>query len=356
MIRIDASYGEGGGQIIRTALALSTITQKPFEAFNIRKGREEPGLKAQHLHCIKALQELCDAKAEHSGLRSTTLKYEPGKIKGKDLRIDIGTAGSVSLLLQAVLLPCFFANKRLKLNIIGGTSGKWAMPFDYFNNVLVPHLSDFCDKLEVKLIRRGYYPKGGGEIEIKINPKYKLSDYKSFDEFWKDLREKGKKIELIEQGKLLQIKGVSHASKFLQNANVGERQAKAAEVILNYLKVPVDIRIEYCDTLSPGSGIELWGIFSDVNTGIGADVLGERGKRAEDVGKEAGEKFVKEIKSGAAVDSHLADNMIPWLALFYGKIKVSEITEHCRTNIWICEQFLGKIFEIDEDNKIISSK
>ena len=150
MLKIDGSYGEGGGQIIRTALALSTITGKGFEAINIRQGRKQPGLKAQHLHCIKALEELCGAKAEHSELGSSTLKYKPGKIKGKDIKIDIGTAGSISLLLQAVLLPCFFADKKVKLDIIGGTSGKWAMPFDYFNNVLVPF---FGDKINVKLYK-----------------------------------------------------------------------------------------------------------------------------------------------------------------------------------------------------------
>lgn len=357
MIEIDGSYGEGGGQLIRTALALSTITGKGFYADNIRKGREKSGLKAQHLCCIKALQELCDAKVEHNGLGSSTLKYEPGKIKGGKIKIDIGTAGSISLLLQAVLLPCLFAEKKVKLDIIGGTSGKWAMPFDYFNNILVPQLVKFCNKLEVKLIKRGYYPRGGGEIEIKINPKYKLDNYENFDKFWNVLKDNGNKIELIEQSKLIQIKGISHASKLLQNANVSERQAKAAGVILSSLNVPVNIRIEYCDTLSPGSGISLWGIFSNSNVRIGADNLGERGKRAEDVGKEAAEKFIKEIKSGAAVDSHLADNLVPMMGLYPpSRIKISSLTNHCKTNIWVCEKFLGKIFDIDEENNIISTK
>ena len=335
MLKIDGSYGEGGGQIIRTALALSTITGKSFEAINIRRGRDQPGLKAQHLHCIRALEELCSAKTEHSGLGSSTLKYVPGKIKNGTVKVDIGTAGSISLLLQAVLLPCLFGEGRVRLKIIGGTSGKWAMPFDYFNNLFVPF---FRDNIKVKLVNRGYYPKGGGEIEITVRPG-KLN-----------------KIDLIEQGKLMQIKGISHSSKILEKVNVSERQAKSARIILNSLKVPIDIRTEYCDTLSPGSGITLWGIFEENKSFIGSDGLGEKGKRAEIVGREAAENFIKELKTGCAIDSHLADNLIPLLALFSGRIKVSSITEHCRTNIWICEQFLGEIFNIDEKNSIISVK
>jgi RNA 3'-terminal phosphate cyclase (GTP) len=350
MLKIDGSYGEGGGQIIRTALALSTITGKSFEANNIRKGRKTPGLKAQHIHCIKALEKLCDAKSKFAELGSEKLVYEPGKIQGKTISIDIGTAGSISLLLQSLLIPCFFSDKKVRLKITGGTSGKWAMPYDFFANVLAPQIRKFCDNIDIKLLRRGYYPKGGGKVDIKIKPLADKLEVHSFD--------------LTEQVGLIQIKGVSHASRFLENAQVAERQAKAAKLLLNRLNVPVKIETEYADSLSPGSGITLWAIFSkdpneiDIRNPIrlGADALGEKGKRAEDVGKEAAEKLIKEIESKAPIDNHAADNLIPFLALFKGKIKVSEITPHCRTNIWVCEEFLGKIFEIDEDNKIISAK
>ena len=350
MLKIDGSYGEGGGQIIRTALALSTITGKPFEANNIRKGRKTPGLKAQHIHCIKALEKLCNAKSKFAELGSEKLIYEPGKIQGKTISIDIGTAGSISLLLQSLLIPCFFSDKKVRLKITGGTSGKWAMPYDFFANVLTPQIKKFCEDIDIKLLRRGYYPKGGGKIDIKIKP---LADKLEVHGF-----------NLIEQERLVQIKGISHASRFLENSQVAERQAKAAKLLLNKLNVPVRIETEYSDSLCPGSGITLWAIFSkdpneiDIKNPIrlGADALGEKGKRAEDVGKEAAEKLIKEIESKAPVDRHTADNFIPFLALFKGKIKVSEITNHCMTNIWVCEEFLGKIFEIDKDNKIISAK
>lgn len=359
---IDCSYGEGGGQIIRTALAISTLTSKPFEADNIRIGREQPGLKAQHLHCIKALEKLCNAKAEHAALGSKKLIYVPGKIKGGTVEIDIGTAGSVSLLLQALLLPSFFAGKRTKLIITGGTDGKWAMPYEYLKYIFAPHLTKFVDKFDLKLLKRGYYPKGGGKIELTIKPKFRLSDFDSFEEFHDAMLLSKNKINLAARGKLLQIRGISHASKSLETSKVADRQAKIAQMALSKLNCPVNIDVQYCDTLSPGSGITLWATFSetdelDLNNPVilGSDILGERGKTSEAVGQEAAEQLIKEISSGAAVDSHLADNLIPFLALFSGSMHVSEITEHTKTNIWIAEQFLGKVVKVDEASSIISA-
>ena len=136
MILLDGSKGEGGGQIVRTALALSSLTGKPFRVTNIRQGRRDPGLKPQHVHCITALQELCKAKAEGAYEGSRELLFVPGPIAAKNLTIDIGTAGSITLLLQAVLLPCMFAQKNHTLTLKGGTDTEWSMPVDYFTNVL----------------------------------------------------------------------------------------------------------------------------------------------------------------------------------------------------------------------------
>ncbi len=362
IIKLSGEYGEGGGSIARAALALSTLTGKPFEINSIRKGRAKPGLKNQHLFCVKGLEQLCNAKTKGVELGSAYLKYEPGKIKGKTISINIGTAGSISLLLQSILIPSMFADSKVRLKITGGTSGLHAMPIDFFSNVFVPQIGKFCEEIDVKLIKRGYYPKGGGLVDITIRPKYKLSDFKDFDEFWNYLKQEAPKINLLEQHPLIQIKGISHASLDLQKANVAERQAKAAKLILNKLNCPIQIRTEYCETLSLGSGITLWAIFSkdpeeiDIYNPIrlGADALGERGKRAEQVGKEAADKLLNEINSKAPVDKHLADNLIPFLALFGNKIKVSKITNHTLTNIYVCEQFLDNKFSVDKENSIIS--
>lgn len=352
MISLDGSYLEGGGQIVRTALALSTILQKPFEVKDIRKGRPKPGLKNQHLFCIKALEQLCNAKTEGAELGSTFLKYEPNKTKPQTLSIDIGTAGSITLLLQSLLIPSIFTDSKVRLKITGGTDVIWSPQFDYFNNVIMPQLQKYAD-IETSLLKRGYYPKGGGKVDIKIKPKFNLDNIKE-----------APKISLIEQHNLIQIKGISHASSDLQKANVSERQAKAAKLILNKLNCPIQIRTEYSETLSTGSGITLWAIFSkypdeiDINNPIrlGSDCLGKRGKRAEEVGKDAADKLLREIGSKAPVDKHLADNLMPFISITGSKIKTSEITNHTLTNIYVCEQFLGKAFEVDKENRIISRK
>jgi len=350
MIKIDGSYGEGGGQIVRTALALSTALQVPVKVENIRQGREQPGLKAQHLACIKALQQLCNAKVDGDKLGSDFILYAPGKIKSRKVEVDIGTAGSITLLLQSLLVPCFFANHSVTLKIKGGTSGKWQMPFDYFENVFIPHLRNYAD-INVKLNKRGYYPKGGGDVEIKIKPIFTL-----------DNRNDAKDANFVERGVLVHIKGISHASKMLQDANVAERQANAAKSTLLELEVNIDIRTEYCDTLSPGSGITLWAVYSkDMEPTVlspcilGADLIGEKGKPAEKVGSEAANNLIDEINSKAHVDEHLADNLIPFLAMFGGSMNVSKISKHTLSNIYAAEQFLGDAgkFEVNDKENII---
>jgi len=354
MIVLDGS--SGGGQIVRTALALSCLTGKPFRITNIRSAREDPGLKAQHVQCVKALQQLCGAKADGAEIGSKELLFIPGKISAKNLTIDIGTAGSVTLLLQAVLLPCVFAQKTHTLTLIGGTDTSWSMPIDYFANVLAPQYRRICG-LQAKLLKRGYYPKGGGKAELIIKPEIKRNEFETFEAFQAVLNHKAFILE--KQGELAIIKGTSHASKGLENAAVAERQADAARKALAHLKAPIEITTEYADTLSTGSGITLWAIFSsndeiDVDNPVrlGADALGERGKPAEKVGQEAAEKLLNEIKSKAPVDSHLADNLIPLLALCRpSTLKTSSITDHTRTNMQVVEAFLGKVF-IEKDNII----
>lgn len=369
MISIDGSYLEGGGQIARTALALSVVTGKSFEINNIRKGRKDSGLKAQHVQCIKALGQVLNCNAKGDELGSSYLYFEPKQIRGKKINIDIGTAGSITLLLQAVLLPSFFLAEKFSINIKGGTNVAWSMPAEYLINVLLPQIRKFCEKIDVKITKRGYYPKGGGEMTVKLKNKYCIGNYSRFDEFLKEIQ-KEHKIQLAEQGKLEFIEGVSHASKNLQQREVAERQAKTAEMFLQKFGAPVKIRCEYADTSSTGSGITLWARFSGGDDGfanspqgsfsktgdefnpviLGADSLGERGKSAEQVGEECAKKLIKEIESGAVCDAHLADNLIPWMGLFKpSKFITSAISNHTMTNIFVAEKFLGKCFEAKEN-------
>ncbi len=361
MISLDGSFGEGGGQIVRTALALSCITGVPFEVTEIRKGRcEGGGLKHQHLNCVDALSRLCGAKVEGCVLGSTVLKFEPGPWKPKSLEVDLETAGSITLFMQALLPPLMFGKKSVTIRVKGGTDVQWSMPIDYLKHVLVPQLVKWAD-IDVVILKRGYYPKGGGLVEFKVRPRMT----------W-DSRDQGAKINLIDQGKLIHIRGVSHSSKDLEGARVADRQAKAASFILGKLGEPVNILAEYSDSLSTGSGISVWAIFGKGGAGgggsggeavdvgnpirIGADSLGARDKKADDVGLEAAERLKNEIKYDAPVDEYLADNLIPFLAIFGGSFKASKITNHLLTNVYVVEKFLGEgIVRVDRENRLIES-
>lgn len=353
MIGLDGSHEEGGGQIIRTALAFSTLTGKSFSVDKIRKGRPTPGLKAQHLTCIESLERLSGCTCEGASLGSEKIMFSPGKIIPKDIEIDVGTAGSITLLMQSLLLPCMFASKRLTLKIIGGTDTKWSMPSDYFKEVFLPHLQKYC-KIECKLLNRGYYPKGRGVMEVSFSQKYKLKNFDTFDELCSHIKGSNK-ISLIEQGKLEMIKGISHASSDLQSSNVAERQADSAKSFLKQQEVPVSISSQYYETKSTGSGITLWAVYSkdgEVNSEnpvrLGSSSLGERGKSAELVGLEAAKSLNASINAGAPVDAHLADNLLPFL-VFGGEFYAEKITGHVKANAYVVNEFLGDVVKIEKD-------
>lgn len=362
LIKIDGAHGEGGGQIVRTALALSTITQKPFSITDIRKGRSQPGLKMQHLFGIKALEALCGAASVGAELGATSLDFTPALIKERTVDIDIGTAGSITLLLQGVLLPCLFAKRPVKLSITGGTDVAWSMPIDFFKDIYVPHLQKVAG-VQVSLQKRGYYPKGQGRVEVLVVPKFSLDVTSLKLELQKEIKDddgesiqiKIPTIQLLRQGELQNINGISHASESLQKNDVAERQSLAATSRLKKLGVNVSIQTEYCETPSAGSGITLWAqyatLYDEIDernpVRIGADQLGEKTVRAEVIGESAAKKLLAQMESGAPVDAHMADNLIPLLGLLGGEMRVSEVTEHVKSNIYVTELFLGKIFEID---------
>jgi RNA 3'-terminal phosphate cyclase (GTP) len=336
MITIDGSFLEGGGQILRTSLALSTILNKEVEIFNIRKKRKNPGLAEQHLRIIESYKKIFEAKCEGDYFGSQRIRFYPSqKIKEKYIRITPRTSSSIGLILQAILPPLYFLNKKIALEIEGGTSGKWAPPFDFYPYVIFPILNV---KVEFEVKRRGYYPKGGGLVWL---------DFKDYSQ---------KRIKLKERGKLEKIKIMSFASISLKRRKVAERQLEATSKYLRE-KIGKDIesQIEYFDTLSDGSEIEICVKFSE-GIILWADALGEKGKPAEEVAKAAVEKLLNELEKNSCCDFHLADNLIPYLAFLGGELKTSQITNHTLTNIWVCEKFLGKnIFKI-EGNSIKAQK
>ena len=363
MIELDGSYGEGGGALVRTALALSMLTGKEFSVKNIRAGREQGGLKAQHLQAIMALKQFCNAETNEIQVGSTELWFKPGKMKRGIFSLDIGTAGSISLLLQAILLPSMFAPGKVTWNITGGTCGKWQAPIDYIQNVLVPQLQRFVENIEIKILKRGYYPAGGGTVRVEITPRFSLATHDSFEAFSEKLPFKVSKIQFLTIGKLEQIRGVIDVSSSLQEKEVGERIKHAVESSLRQYHVPVTIRMEYASTLSPGGNVTLWALYStegkmdaDNPVILGADSILEKEKTAEQIGKGAAEKLQKELHAEVPVDHHLTDQIILYMGLLPGsRMVVKEHTAHARTNMYVAEKFLPIAFK-EEGNTISVEK
>lgn len=356
MIIIDGA--QGGGQMLRTALGLSALTGKAFRMKNIRSGREQPGLKAQHLQCVKAVAQVCDGYTEGAEEGSVDLLFIPRKLNVKNVEVDIGTAGSITLLLQALLLPCMFGQKSHTLTVSGGTDVAWSMSVDYFANVVVPQFARVCG-IEVKMLKRGYYPKGGGKVQVVVKPQFSLKKIGSFEGLLEELKQK--RFSLTKKGKLMKIKGIAHASKDLMEARVAERTVAAAKQELLDLGVPVDCTFEYANTDSPGAGITLWAMYAlkddDIDSQnpirVGADVLSEAGKKSESLGQEAVALLRKELS--APVDRHLADNLIPLLALCGSEMEVAEVTSHVLTNIEVVKVFLGECIEV-KGERIIATR
>jgi len=327
MIVIDGSYGEGGGQILRTSVALSVITGKPVKIVKIRANRPNPGLRPQHLHGILALKELSNAKVKGAQVGSTVLEFIPGKAEPKHIRVPIKTAGSITLVLQALLPAMAFTGGSFE--ITGGTDVPWSPPVDYLKNVTLFALEKMGLKVELELKRRGHYPRGGGLVTGRVEP-------------WEEM----KPLEAVEWSRIERFGGISHAANL--PAHVAERQAKAAKERLEELyNVPVEIETEVSRSLGPGSGIVVWAGTDSLR--LGGDALGKRGKLAEVVGREAADELIEALTPGKAADRFLGDQLIPFLAFAGGEIGVAEITNHLVTNVWVVEQFLGKTFEVEEE-------
>lgn len=360
LVEIDGTNYEGGGQILRTSLGLSVLTKKPFLIKNIRNGRPNPGLKKQHISCINACQEISNAIVKGNSIGSEEIIFVPKAIKNRNIEIDIKSAGSVTLLMQSVLIPFLFTNSEIK--ITGGTDVKWSMPIDYFKDVLRPILLQFCD-LEVNFEKRGFFPKGNGIATMKSKCKTKINDFDNFARFHDFIFNKNV-INFSNNCELMHIKAICFASKSLQNKNVAEKIGKTADLILKQ-KCSTNVVYNYSETDSEGSGIVCYAIYNPINENdigyrIGSDYLSEKETKFEDVGRICAERLSKMIDDKIIVDEHMQDNLIPILGLFGGKFKTGTITSHTKSNIMVCEKFLDVKYKIKEfvdkdNNNIISN-
>ncbi len=332
MIDVDGSLGEGGGQILRTAVALASVLGKDVRVSNIRAGRSQPGIKAQHLAGVKAAAQICEASVVGAEVGSSKLEYRPGRPKGGHFHFDVGTAGSVTLVLQTLMPVLPFAREATEAQLTGGTDVKWSPPVDYLQMVTLPILRRMGYEGDLRVVRRGYYPRGGGEVRFSSSPVTGL-----------------RVLARTSPGGLARIDGVSHATGLPWH--VAERQAVAAEKLFSNrgLLIP-KITLSHSQSeagLSPGSGLVLLGT-TEKGAFLGADSLGERGKPAEEVGTEAGQRLVEEVESGMFLDRHMGDMIVPYMALADGvsEVSVSQITQHILTNVRVAESLAGVQFDV----------
>jgi RNA 3'-phosphate cyclase len=338
MIEIDGSQKSGSGTILRLSIALAAITKQPLHITNIRQNRPQSGLKPQHLEAVLTASKLCNAKIEGAKLGSRELWFTPNEIKGGEIEALIETAGSIPMLLQATLPICLFAQEQVQLHVArGGTDSIHAPTINYLRYVFLPVLKQMGVEAEITVQKYGYYPKGMGEVSMTVKPNSNL-----------------KPLALESFGKLKAIKGVSVCT-FLTDRKVAERQARTAQDFLSQGGYRADIQVvnDQSNRLQKGSSIVLW---AETDTGviIGSDAIGELRKMSEVVGKEASEKLITELDVEATVDVHLADMLIPYMALTEGKSRflARTISEHVESNIWLTEKMLNSRFTIEKVNSL----
>jgi RNA 3'-terminal phosphate cyclase (ATP) len=321
-ILIDGSEGEGGGQMVRTALALSAVTGKPFRIVNIRANRPNPGLRNQHVQCVIATQRICGAQSEGALKHSRELSFIPGKITAGKHVIDIGTAGSTSLVLQTIALPLSLADGPSEVTIMGGTHVEWSPVHDYLELAWLPFMRKIGLDMDLEMVSPGFYPRGGGEVRARIRPAKELAA-----------------LSATERGELKRV-GVLGVVNNLP-LEIAERFVRRAESQLKSRRVrKIEAHVRVFSCAGAGAYVRLLAEYENVAACFSG--LGRIGKQAEKIADETVEEFFEFHRSGAAVDAHLADQLLPPLALAKGESVFStpRISAHFGTNAAVIAKFL----------------
>ena len=330
MLELDGS--EGGGQLVRTALTLSVLSDTPFTMTGIRGGRRKPGLKPQHLAAVETLAEISDATVSDAELGSEKLTFEPSRLQGGHYEVDIGTAGSIPLLFDSLLPLTTQLDELLTVRARGGTDVKWSPPMDYVRLVKLPLLRRWGLIATVDLARRGYYPKGGGDATLTLAPSVLLPP------------------SVIERGELRGVRVYSVASADLAGSDVAERQTDEATRLLEPTVGILERSVTYSASASAGSAVVVRLDFDQTLAGFGT--LGERGKPAEAVAGDAVELAQSWLDGPGAVDARLADQLVVPLALCGGEVTIPMVTDHLESNVEVVRAFGYEVSIVDDPLRV----
>ncbi|MBI5286531.1 MAG: RNA 3'-phosphate cyclase [Deltaproteobacteria bacterium] len=334
LARIDGSYGEAGGQVLRTSLTLSAITARPLEIINIRAGRKSPGLKPQHIISARATSEVTSGELIGAQLDSQTLRFTPGRIGCGAYVFDVASvkasAGATGLIIQTITPVLSFAGGVSNITIRGGTHVPWSPPLDYLKGVFLPEVTKMGISTDLAIKRWGFYPVGGGEVEMQIRPCARPL----------------KGIEVRERGKLQKLFIMSVVANL--PLSIAERQRERALKRFQISNFKFQIDTEVKEVSSPGRGTSLFILAEFENIRAGFSALGAIGKPAEKVADEAVDEFLSYWHRKGALDPHLTDQLILYAALAEGSsvLTTSRVTNHLLTNIYVIGQFLPVRFQV----------
>ncbi len=332
---IEINGAKGGGQMLRTALTLSAVTGKNFRMTEIRGSRKDSGLKDQHLQAVKMAKKMCDAKTDGVEFDSEEIVFKPGNLRNEALETDIGTAGSVNLVLDTLLPVTTQLDESFSAEISGGTDVRWSPSSLHYENVKIPLLEQhgFDGKYEVK--STGFYPEGGGTARLETGP-YSMEE-----------------LHLTDRGELEEIELHVKASESLEDEEVAEETLKALKSELE-VEVPVSESFEYVDSVSDGAVSLLKASYE--NCVAGFDAVDERGQRAEQNAFRTVTQFEQFRGSEACVDQFVADQLIVFLALVGGEVAVRELTDHVETNLSVVEKFGREVEYEKEEGRVLLSR
>jgi len=319
-VELDGSAGEGGGQVVRSALALSLVTGTPFRIVNVRAGRARPGLLRQHLTAVKAAAEVGQARVEGAELGSRELAFAPGRVKAGDYRFSVGTAGSATLVFQAIFPALALARGRSTVVVEGGTHAPMAPPFDFLARAYLPLVARMGPRAEARLDRAGFYPAGGGRLSVEVEPAETFG-----------------RLDLLERGPEVSRRATALLS--LLDRAIGERELKAVRRLLPMAEDQVRVE-QVAQPAGPGNALVVEVACEQVTEVFTA--FGERGVSAEAVGAQAAREALDWLAADVPVGAHLADQLLLPMALGGGgSFRTVAPTLHTRTHAEVIKAFLG---------------